>query len=313
MTEITADFDNTWKEAIGEFFEPFLLFFFPQVHTLIDWTKLPQSLDKELQQIAPASVGELRIADKLFQVWLKDNQEIWLLIHIEVQSQEEALFNQRMYIYNYRVFDLYKRPVISLAILGDERLNWRPSSFGYSFGGCELSLKFPIAKLIDYEQQWHQLEQDINPFAVVVMAHLKTKATTGKLNERERWKWNLVRGLYDKGYNKTEIVTLFKVIDKMMTLSKELQQSFDQKITRFEEERKMPLLSNMEERGIEQGKRQNAHQWLIKSLETRFGAISTELTNQINDISDMEILTELFQKAITSNSLEEFQEFLSFD
>jgi len=32
------------------------------------------------------------------------------------------------------------------------------------------------------------------------MAHLKTKATTGKLPEREQWKWRLIRGLYENGF-----------------------------------------------------------------------------------------------------------------
>ncbi|MCA2626998.1 MULTISPECIES: hypothetical protein [unclassified Microcystis] len=32
---------------------------------------------------------------------------------------------------NYRAFDLYQKPVISLAILGDERVNWRPDSYNY--------------------------------------------------------------------------------------------------------------------------------------------------------------------------------------
>ena len=50
---------------------------------------------------------------------------------------------------------------------------------------CELSLKFPIAKLLDYESRWQELESSDNPFAIIVMAHLKTKATTGNLSERE--------------------------------------------------------------------------------------------------------------------------------
>lgn len=33
------------------------------------------------------------------------------------------------------------------------------------------------AKLLDDEGQWEALEQTTNPFGVVVMAHLKTKAT----------------------------------------------------------------------------------------------------------------------------------------
>ncbi|MEB3342106.1 hypothetical protein [Okeania sp.] len=35
---------------------------------------------------------------------------------------------------NYRAFDLYHKPVISLAILGDENQSWRPSFYQYGFG-----------------------------------------------------------------------------------------------------------------------------------------------------------------------------------
>ena len=86
----------------------------------LDWNKTPVSLDKELEQITAAAETPKRRADKLFQVWLKDEQILWILIHIEVQSQYDKEFNQRMFIYNYRAFDLYNQHVISLAILGDE-------------------------------------------------------------------------------------------------------------------------------------------------------------------------------------------------
>ena len=76
MTEVTANYDETWKEAITEYFDSFLQFFYPEIYAKVDWNKTPISLDKELEQ--------------------------------------------RMFIYNYRAFDLYNQPVISLAILGDE-------------------------------------------------------------------------------------------------------------------------------------------------------------------------------------------------
>jgi GTP-binding protein EngB required for normal cell division len=118
MTEPNAEYDTTWKEALGQYFAQFLELVFPQVYDLVDWTKPPQSLDKELEQILQDSESGLRIADKLFQVWQLNNQPAWILIHVEVQSQEQSNFGQRMYIYNYRGFDLYLRPVISLAVLG---------------------------------------------------------------------------------------------------------------------------------------------------------------------------------------------------
>lgn len=43
MTEITANYDETWKEAIGDYFDSFLAFFYPEVYQQIDWTKTPIS------------------------------------------------------------------------------------------------------------------------------------------------------------------------------------------------------------------------------------------------------------------------------
>jgi hypothetical protein len=183
-----------------------------------------------LQKITADSDDSKRLVDKLFQVWLKDNQEVWILVHIEIQSQYDTDFNQRMFIYHYRTFDLYRKPVISLAILGDEKEKWRPSSYGYDLGGCQLNLNFPTIKLLDYQQKWSELETNLNPFAIMIMAHLKTKATTSNLTEREQWKWYLIRSLYDKEYSKLEIVKLFKFIDAMMTLPALLQQNLNKKL-----------------------------------------------------------------------------------
>jgi hypothetical protein len=63
--------------------------------------------------------------------------------------------------------------------------------------GCSTRLEFPIVKLIDYEPHWADLEASRNPFAVVVMAHLKTKSTHNKPTERKNWKLQLVTMLYD--------------------------------------------------------------------------------------------------------------------
>jgi hypothetical protein len=63
--------------VLDHFFGPFLAFFFPEVHAAIDWSRPCEALDKELQQIMSESELGLRLADKLFKVWLKDGQEVW--------------------------------------------------------------------------------------------------------------------------------------------------------------------------------------------------------------------------------------------
>ncbi|MDB9421085.1 hypothetical protein [Microcystis aeruginosa] len=319
MTQKTANYDESWKEALSEYFEPFLSFFFPQVHQLIDWTQIPQSLDKELQQITTSSETKKRFADKLYKVWLLDGQEVWILIHIEIQSQYELDFPQRMYIYNYRAFDLYHKPVVSLAILGDEQINWRPNSYSYEMGGYRTSIEFPSVKLLDYYERWSELETNTNPFAIIVMAHLKTKATTKNLQQREQWKWTLICGLYDRGLEREQIIKLFQIIDRMMTLPNQLQESLDNKIKQFEEERTMPLLSNMELRGIERGKEigkeigalQKSRDAIKTVLQVRLGELSGEIADSLGKISDLLVLDEMLKLAVTVNSLEEFKQSLT--
>ncbi|WOB66566.1 hypothetical protein [Microcystis aeruginosa] len=319
MKQPTANYDEPWKEALSEYFGAFLHFFFPEVHQLIDWTKTPESLEKELKRITASAKTKKRFADKLYKVWLLRGEEVWILIHIEIQSQYEENFPQRMYIYNYRAFDLYQKPVISLAILGDERVNWRPDSYNYTIAGCEVSLKFPTVKLLDYEENWSELEISSNPFAIIVMAHLKTKATTGKLPEREQWKWKLIRGLYEKEFEREQIIKLFEIIDNMMTLSPELQSSLENKIKQFEEERTMPLMSNMELRGMERGKEigkeigalEKSRDAIKTVLTVRFGQISSEIEEIIGKMTNPTILEELLKLAATANSIAEFKQSLA--
>ncbi|MCE7875570.1 transposase, partial [bacterium CPR1] len=43
--------------------------------------------------------------------------ETWLLVHVEAQSRKDPDFEHRMWVYHYRAYDLYRRPVLSMAIL----------------------------------------------------------------------------------------------------------------------------------------------------------------------------------------------------
>ena len=49
------------------------------------------------------------------------------------------------------------------------------SGFGYDLWGCRVGIEFPAVKLLDYAPHWQALEADANPFATVVLAHLKAQ------------------------------------------------------------------------------------------------------------------------------------------
>jgi hypothetical protein len=129
-----ADFDSPWKEALDVYFRAFLAFFHPRIHDDIDWSRGFESLDKELQQIAPRSAHGRRFVDKLVKVWRKNGRAVWVLIHVEVQTQKQQGFARRMYQYNIRIFDHYNRTVVSLAVLADDDAKWKPTPTRRSCG-----------------------------------------------------------------------------------------------------------------------------------------------------------------------------------
>ena len=144
MTNPQTEFDSPWKDILQLYFEEFMLFFFPEAHAEIDWSRPPEFLDKELQQvIRDAELGK-RVVDKLVKIYRRSGEESWILVHVEVQAQEESNFPRRMYNCHYRIFDIYNRSVVSIAVLGDEAINWRPNRFSYDLFGCRLDFQFPI-------------------------------------------------------------------------------------------------------------------------------------------------------------------------
>lgn len=91
-----------------------MLFFFPAIADEIDWNQPYEFLDKELQQVVrEAEVGRHTV-DKLVKVKLLGGSEVWLLIHIEVQSQVDTTFARRIFVSNYRLFARFIDWVLAL-------------------------------------------------------------------------------------------------------------------------------------------------------------------------------------------------------
>jgi hypothetical protein len=130
-TSAQDDYDSPWKEALERYLPDFLALLFPQAHAGIDWSKGYEFLDKELQQIVRDAALGRRLADKLVRVVDFSGHEDWLLIHLEVQGDPDTELGERLFVYNYRIFDRHRRPVISLAVLADEQAQWRPERFGW--------------------------------------------------------------------------------------------------------------------------------------------------------------------------------------
>ncbi len=262
-------YDSPWKEAIERHFADFLQFFFPAAHAEVDWSKPVIFLDQELRAVVRDAELGSRYVDKLVQVTRIDGRPDRVYVHLEVQGSEQAEFAERMFVYHYRLFDRYRQPIASLAVLTDDRPNWRPETFSYELFGCRLALQYPVVKLLDWSGNEARLEDSDNPFAVVTLAHLATRATRTDMEARYALKASMVRQLYRRGRDRQQVIDLVWMLDWMMRLPKVLEDQWQHNVRILEKEFNMPYVSSFERAGIAKGQAR----LLARLLGQRFGEL----------------------------------------
>jgi len=302
-----TNYDTPWKTILQHFLQAFLELCLPDVAEAIDWSKEYVTLDKELQSMDRQQEVGNRIADLLFKVWLKSGEEIWLLLHVEVQAREEKNFPERMYIYHYRIFDRYRKSVVSVAILADDDPNWRPSTYQRSaLSNTKVQFEFSTIKLLDYANQLETLCQYSNPFAIVIWAHLESLKTRKKDNQRLTAKIAVTRALYDHGYSKDYILALFSFIDWVLALPGPLEVEYAKEIETFEQEKKMQYITSVErigiQKGIQQGMQKGEAAILMRQLQRRFGDIPAACKTYL-ERADTQTLLELSEKVLDAKAL----------
>jgi hypothetical protein len=219
----------------------------------IDWKRGYERLDKELQRVAPTGAAGPRRADLLFKVWLLSGKEARVLIHIEIQAQRDVTFPERIFDYNHRFKDVYGRPVASFAILADDDPGWRPGRFYYGLWGSGGEFHYPTVKLLDFASRIGELVEDPNPFAMVVLAHLKARATANDRARRREWKVRLLKGLYQRGWEPKDVRQLIRTIDWFLTLPSKNDRLVRKAIESDELEKQMPYITSFEKIAAEEG------------------------------------------------------------
>lgn len=250
------DQDSPWKEALDQFFQPFLELVFPAVAEAIDWNQPVKSLNTELQQLTPESSSGRLYADKLVEVTLLSGDQEWLLVHIEVQGRAQKNFNQRMFHYHVRIWDKYQQPLLSLAVLTDIQDSFRPGLYQNNLNhlGQNLTFEFPTIKLLDWMGRIDELEDNLNPFALVLLAQLQVmRYGKDQAQQRLEAKKHLTRTLFRRGYSKDRIAELLRLIEWMITLPEALEADYSKQVKLLKEEPQMAFVSTLERLAKDEG------------------------------------------------------------
>ena len=200
------------------------------------------------------------LGDRLAKVFLKTGEEIWILLHIEVQGYHDKDFSERMFQYFYRVYDKYQKKIISIAIFTDENRNYKPKEFKYDYYGTKLNYEYNVYKILEQDEE--ELKNSNNIFSKVILTGLYLlKSKDSKLELMYKYKKELMRFLLKLAYNKEKIKDLLSFLDGILFLdNKEKELEIIDELSKTGVEREMGLsIENApnyylwEERGINMG------------------------------------------------------------
>jgi len=268
--EHDSDYDGAWKEALRLNLSEFIEKFFPVEHAAIDWQYPPQWFDKELSVVLPQAGHRNRHVDVVAKVRLTNGQLQWILLHVEVQSSYEPDFAARIAHYHAGLTWSFRERVLTLVVLADLRQNWRPDEDVFQVGGFETRIKFPVCKLVErLESDWRE---DHSLPVLLARAQIEALRTADDPEARYQAKWQLVRGLYDLGYNSEGVRQIFALIDWMMRLRADLAVRFRVELTSFEDQRHMPYVTSIERLAEARGR----SSVVLALLTEVYGAISEE-------------------------------------
>ena len=187
----------------------------------------------------------------------------------------------------------------------------------------------------DYDGAWKEiLEALLRPFlefcfpqvAMVIAAHLAAQNTAGDMSQRQVFKWNVIRRLYHSGFDRQAVLDLFRLLDWLLVLPKELEVAFRARLLDYEEETRMPHITSIErlsrEEGQQEGWRKGRHEgwqegrqegWregrqedILEALAARFGEVPSDLRQQIKAIADEDRLKRLHRQAVIQPALASF-------
>jgi len=321
MAQDHDDHDSPWKEILEAFLAQCLVLFTPDLHAIIDWSRPPQFLDKELQAIAGRgrrfplestdptgepdgssgngsgkAPGRL-YTDKLILVRRLDGGLARLLIHVEVQGggagpKARILFARRMFQYRYRLEDRYgsspAQPIYSLGILTASRGGASHLVHRDEFLGQGVRFTFPVVHMAQWLNRWDELEAlaPANPFAVVVMAQLTALRFRRKAARLDP-KVDLMRRLAGYGYARGDIDALVRLVDWVIALPEALEPDYMRALEALEQEHAMTYITTPERVGLRRGQAE----LLLRLLARKFGEVPEATDKRIRSATAAQLET----------------------
>ena len=168
-----------------------------------------------------------------------------------------------------------------------------------------IRLNFFTTKLLDYANNRDLLEQTDNPFGIITLAQLAALKTRKNVEERYQIKFALTRRLYEKGLGRDAILNLYRFVDWVLSLPKNLDIRYHENVKQLQGERSMEYITSAERIGMAKGILQGEHKLLIRQLKKKFPSISDDYLKRIEQEQDENKLCAWGDELVTAKIVEE--------
>jgi predicted transposase/invertase (TIGR01784 family) len=281
------DHDRLFKELLSNFFPEFIELFFPNVSAHWDRDSiefLPQEIFTDVTE------GEKKILDIVVKASFR-GQDTVFIIHVEHQSYSQAGFERRMFTYFARLHEKYALPIYPIVIYShDSPLTPEPNCYRLDFANKKI-LEFNYEVIQLNQLQWQAFVNQRNPLASALMTKMQMDT-----QERPKVKLVSLQLLASLGLNPAQMQLISGFIDTYIKLDPEEKIRFEAELATIEprqQEDVMQIVTSwMEEgieqgieRGIEQGRKQGELSLLNRQLNRRFGSLSPQLQERVENLS----------------------------
>jgi hypothetical protein len=266
--------DIIWKLLIQKLFVDFLKVFKSDLLKDII-TEKTEFLEKELLSLTGKQ--KKGIVDILAKVYLKKGGEEYVLFHIEVQGKAEKYFDERMFGYFIRIWDKYRKPVVSLAlVLNNSRNKWTNGKYLIESYETRMCYEYKVIDICNMSYQKCIISN--NPVEIVLSMLTEN-------GDEPKWKRKIIaiRRLKNLGMEQEKINILLAFVDRLTKLNKRDLEKFNEFIIKETKEVYM-ILTSWEEKGVKKGIKIGIEKGMEKG--------KMELVQNLLDLVDITILSE---------------------
>ncbi len=297
--------DHNFKNLFLDFPKETLNWFFPQAEQ--NWGEV-RKIEFVRQEPRKQKLPDPSLSLDMPILFSFENQQLLLWL-VEFQEDKSKFSIYKLLHYTTDLMEAYPQAEVIPAVLFTDRTKWRKDVIR------KLETKLNNRLFLHFEYQFFKLF-DFNARDYYTLNNPVVKILLPKMNYKKDERIEVIRQAYSGLFQLASRGLFDKYVDFIdiyAKVSKKEQKKIYHDIIQHKETamlsqyiREKGMQEGMQQ-GMQQGIIQNAKENIIEVLELRFGEISPEIIDKINQINDPVQLKELHKKAVKIKEIDSFK------